>query len=191
MDYSGGQVTDWGGHHIDIAHWGMDCDETGPVKVVGRGIFPEDGLWNTAVDYDFECAYDNGVTLHVGSNNHYPQGVRFIGNKGWVHVTRSGLDANPKRLLKEKIGPEEVHLARPSGDHRQGHRRDFLDCVKTRAQTITPIDVGHRSVTVAHLGNIAMLLGRAIRWDPKREQIINDPTATRMLGRAMRSPWCL
>jgi hypothetical protein len=107
-----------------------------------------------------------------------------------VHVTRSGLDANPKRLLKEKIGPEEVHLARPSGNNRQGHRRDFLDCVKTRAQTITPIDVGHRSVTVAHLGNIAMLLGHAIRWDPKREQIINDPTATRMLGRAMRSPWC-
>jgi len=189
VDYSGGQVTDWGGHHIDIAHWGMGCDETGPVKVVGRGIFPEDGLWNTAVDYNFECTYGNGVTLHVGSNNHYLQGVRFIGDKGWVHVTRSGLDANPKRLLKEKIGPEEVHLARPSGNHRQGHRRDFLDCVKTRAQTMTPIDVGHRSVTVAHLGNIAMLLGRAIRWDPKREQIINDPSATRMLGRPMRSPW--
>ncbi len=189
MDYSGGQVTDWGGHHIDIAHWGMGCDENGPVKVDGRCIFPKDLLLNTAVDYDFECTYDNGVTLHVGSNNHYPQGVRFIGNKGWVHVTRSGLDASPKRLLKEKIGPEEVHLARPSGDHRQGHRRDFLDCVKTRAQTVTPIDVSHRSVTVAHLGNIAMLLGRAIRWDPKQEQIINDPSASRMLGRAMRSPW--
>ncbi len=190
MDYSGGQVTDWGGHHIDIAHWGMGCDETGPVKVVGRGIFPKDGLWNTAVDYNFECTYGNGVTLHVGSNNHYLQGVRFIGDRGWVHVTRSGLDANPKRLLKEKIGPEEVHLARPSGNHRQGHRRDFLDCVKTRAQTISPIDVGHRSATVTHLGNIAMLLGRALRWDPKREQIINDPSASRMLGRAMRSPWC-
>jgi len=70
----------------------------------------------------------------------------------------------------------------------QGHRRDFLDCIKTRAQTITPIDVGDRSATVAHLGNIAMLLGRAIHWDPKREQIINDPMASRMLGRAMRSP---
>ena len=189
LDYSGGQVTDWGGHHIDIAHWGMGCDETGPVEVAGRGIFPEDGLWNAAVDYDFECTYSNGVTMYVGSNNHYLQGVRFIGERGWVHVTRGGLDANPKSLLKEKIGPEEVHLYRPAGNHRQGHRRDFLDCVKTRGQTIAPVEVGHRSATVSHLGNIAMILGRAIRWDPKREQVVNDPTANRMLGRAMRSPW--
>ncbi|MBC8470699.1 MAG: Gfo/Idh/MocA family oxidoreductase [Planctomycetes bacterium] len=189
MDYSGGQVTDWGGHHIDIAHWGMGCDETGPVKVAGRGIFPEDGLWDAAFDYDFECTYKNGVRMRVASNNHCLQGVRFTGDKGWVHITRSGLDANPKRLLKEKIGPEEIHLARPSGDHRQGHRRDFLDCVKTRAQTITPVEVGHRSISVAHLGNIAMIFGREIRWDPKREQIINAPEASRMLGRSMRSPW--
>jgi predicted dehydrogenase len=78
-DYSGGQVTDWGAHHIDIAHWGMDCDDTGPIEVEGKGVFPDDGLWNTAVDYDFRCKYDNGVTMFVGSNNHYPQGVRFIG----------------------------------------------------------------------------------------------------------------
>ncbi len=189
LDYSGGQVTDWGGHHIDIAHWGMGCDETGPVKVAGRGIFPGDGLWNAAVDYNFECTYDNGLMLYVGSNNHYPQGVRFIGDKGWVHVTRGGLDASPKHLLKEKIGPEEIHLARPSGEHRQGHRRDFLDCFKTRAKPITPVDVGHRSITVAHLGNIAMILGREIRWDPKREQVINDTEAGRMLSRSMRCPW--
>ena len=189
MDYSGGQVTDWGGHHIDIAHWGMGCDETGPVKVAGSGIFPKDGLWDAAVDYDFECTYENGVMLRVASNNYCPQGVRFIGDKGWVHITRNKLDANPKRLLKEKIGPEEIHLARPSGDHRQGHRRDFLDCVKSRAKTISPIDVGHRSIIVAHLGNIAMILGREIRWDPKRERIINDPEASRMLSRSMRSPW--
>jgi predicted dehydrogenase len=189
MDYSGGQVTDWGGHHIDIAHWGMGCDEAGPVKVAGKGIFPEDGLWDAAVDYDFECTYENGLRLRVASNNHCRQGVRFIGDKGWVHITRNNLDANPKRLLKGKIGPDEIHLARPSGDHRQGHRRDFLDCVKSRAATISPIDVGHRSVIVAHLGNIAMILGREVRWDPKREQIINDPEASRMLRRSMRSPW--
>lgn len=189
LDYSGGQVTDWGAHHIDIAHWGMDCDETGPAEVVGKGVFPEDGLWDAAADYDFQCEYENGVTLRVGSNNHYPQGVRFIGRTGWVHVRRAGLDAQPKSLLQEKIGPEEVHLARPSGNERQGHRRDFLDCVKTRGRTISPVEVAHRSVTVAHLGNIAMLLGRKIRWDPKAQQIIGDSTASRMLGRAMRSPW--
>jgi predicted dehydrogenase len=191
MDYSGGQVTDWGGHHIDIAHWGMGCDETGPVKVAGRGVFPKDGLWDTAVDYNFECRYDNGLTLYVGSNNHYTQGVRFIGDEGWVHITRNRLDANPKRLLKEKIGPEEIHLARPAGDHRQGHRRDFLDCVKTRSKTIAPVDIGHRSVTVAHLGNIAMILGREIRWDPKHQKIINDSEASRMLSRTMRCPLCV
>jgi len=169
----------------------MGCDQTGPVEVVGSGVFSNDGLWNTAVDYDFRCTYDNGVTMYVASNNHYPQGVRFIGDKGWVHVTRRGLKTNPEDLVKEKIGPEEIHLSRSSGDHRQGHRRDFLDCVKTRAQTIAPIEVGHRSATVAHLGNIAMLLGRKIRWNPKRERIVDDPMAGRMLSRAMRCPWHL
>jgi len=191
LDYSGGQVTDWGTHHIDIAHWGMDCDQTGPLEVAGTGVFTEDGLWNAAVDYDFRCTYSNGVTMHVGSNNHYLQGVRFIGETGWVHVTRAGIEANPKSLLKEKIGPEEIHLYRPAGNHRQGHRRDFLDCVKSRSQTITPIETSHRSATVAHLGNIAMLIGRKIRWDPKNEQIIDDSIAMRMLSRTMRSPWHL
>jgi len=191
LDYSGGQVTDWGAHHIDIAHWGMGCDDTGPIEVVGTGKFPVDGLWNTAVDYDFKCTYENGLELYVGSNNHYAQGVRFIGADGWVHVSRAGLETNPKSLLKEKIGPEEIHLPRPSGNHRQGHRRDFLDCVKTRAQTVSPIEVGHRSAIVAHLGNIAMILDRKIRWDAKLEKILNDETASRMLGRTMRSPWHL
>lgn len=189
LDSSGGQVTDWGAHHIDIAHWGMGCDDTGPEEVAGTGMFPADGLWNAAVDYDFQCRYAGGVTMHVGSNNHYRQGVRFAGDRGWVHITRSGLDASAKSLLTEKIGPEEIHLARPSGDHRQGHRRDFLDCVKSRARTIAPVEVGHRSVIPAHLGNIAMILGRKIRWDAEREVILNDPAASRMLGRTLRSPW--
>jgi len=189
LDTSGGQVTDWGAHHIDIAHWGMGCDDTGPEEVAGAGVFPADGLWNAAVDYDFSCTYADGVTMRVASNNHCRQGVRFAGDRGWVHITRGGLDASPKSLLKEKIGPEEIHLARPAGDHRQGHRRDFLDCVKSRAKTIVPVEVGHRSAIPAHLGNIAMKLGRKIRWDAEREVIVNDPTASRMLGRPMRSPW--
>jgi predicted dehydrogenase len=189
LDYSGGQVTDWGAHHIDIAHWGMGCDGTGPVKVSGSGAFPKEGLWNTAVDYEFKCTYENGLELYVGSNNHYRQGVRFTADDGWVHITRGGLDATPKRLLTEKSGPEEIHLARPAAGHRQGHRRDFLDCVKTRARTIAPAEIGHRSATVAHLGNIAMILGRAIRWDPQREQIVDDRQAGRMLSRTMSSPW--
>lgn len=191
LDYSGGQVTDWGAHHIDIAHWGMACDQTGPVEVSGKGIFPKDGLWDAAVDYDFECKYADGLIMRVASNNHLRQGVRFIGQRGWVHVTRAGLDAGPKSLLREKIGPDEIHLARPAGVHRQGHRRDFLDCVRTRAETITPVEIGHRSAIPCHLGNISMILGRRIRWDAEREVIVDDPTANRMLSRAMRSPWHL
>ncbi|MHC4509673.1 MAG: Gfo/Idh/MocA family protein [Planctomycetota bacterium] len=191
LDYSGGQVTDWGAHHIDIAHWGMNCDGTGPVEVVGKGVFPEDGLWDAAVTYDFECTYGNGLVMRVASNNYCKQGVRFFGESGWVHVTRGGVTTSPADLRKSKIGPNEIHLARPAGDHRQGHRRDFLDCVKTRKTPITPAEIGHRSATVCHLGNIAMILGRKIRWDPKKEQIIDDPSANRMLGYAMRSPWHL
>ncbi len=191
LDYSGGQVTDWGAHHIDIAHWGMGCDHTGPVEVAGKGLFPEAGLWDAAYDYDFNCTYADGVIMRVASNNHLTQGVRFIGDSGWVHITRSTLKANPAGLLKEKIGPEELHLPRPAGDHRRGHRRDFLDCIKTRAETIAPVEVGHRSATPAHLGNIAMILGRKIKWNPQRQQIIDDSTAARMLDRTMRSPWHL
>ena len=113
------------------------------------------------------------------------------GQRADVHITRAGLDANPKSLLKEKIGPNEIHLARPRGDHRQGHRRDFLDCIRTRVKTVTPIEIGHYSAIPAHLGNIAMILGRTIRWDPKGERIVGDAEANCMVGRAMRSPWHL
>jgi hypothetical protein len=152
-------------------------------------VFPEDGLWNTAVDFDFECSYGNGLVMRVASNNHIPQGVKFIGEAGWVHITRAGLKTEPAELRKTIIGPDEIHLPRPAGDHRQGHRRDFLDCVKTRKRTIAPAEVGHRTATVAHLGNIALRLGRKIKWDSKHEQMIDDPSANRMLCRAMRSPW--
>ena len=191
LDYSGGQVTDWGAHHIDIAHWGMGRDGTGPVEVRGRGVFPKDGLWDAAVDYDFECRYADGLTMRVASNNPLTQGVRFVGRKGWVHITRAGLQADPKSLLKEKIGPNEIHLARPRGDHRQGHRRDFLDCIKTRVKTVTPVEIGHYSAIPAHLGNIAMILGRTIKWDPEGERIVGDAEANSMVGRPMRSPWHL
>ena len=191
LDYSGGQVTDWGAHNVDIAHWGMGRDETGPVEVAGRGIFPADGLWDAAADYDFQCKYADGLTMRVASNNHIPQGVRFVGEDGWVHVTREGLKTEPANLVKERIGPDEIRLSKPSGEHRQGHRRDFLDCVKSRSITISPAEVGHRSAIPCHLGNIAMILGRPIRWDPKAEQVLDDATANRMLSRPMRSPWHL
>ena len=191
LDYSGGQLTDMGAHDIDIAHWGMGADRTGPVSVAGAGEFPADGLWNAATHYSFGATYANGLTMHVDSGRRYAMGVRFVGSDGWVFVTRGALRASPASLLRETIGPGEIHLARPRGDHRQGHRRDFLDCVKSRGRTIAPIEVAQRSITVAHLGNIAMLLGREVRWDPAAERIIGDKAASRMLSRSYREPWTL
>jgi predicted dehydrogenase len=186
-DYSGGQLTDNGAHDIDIAHWGMNCDYTGPVSVEGTGEFPADGLWNTAAKHHLVCRYANGVELFIGDRSRYPGGVRWIGERGWVHATRSGIQTEPKGLLREHFSSGS---ARNLSD-RQDHRRNFLDCIKTRAGTVAPIEVAHRSITVAHLGNIAMLLGRKIRWNPDAEQILDDPTATRMLSRAYREPWTL
>ena len=191
LDYSGGQLTDMGAHEIDIAHWGMGVDGTGPVRVTGTGEFPSDGLWDAAVHYDFRAEYANGLTMHVDSGHKYRGGVRFVGSDGWVFVSRSSLKAPPASLLRETIGPNEIHLARPRGDNRQGHRRDFLDCVKSRAETITPIEIGQRSITVAHLANIAIMLGREIRWDPATERIIGDETAARMCSRSRREPWTI
>ena len=168
----------------------MNCDNTGPIEVEGKGIFPEDGLWNTAIEYKLKCTYKNGVIMHIGGENYYKEGIRFIGDQGWIHVNRGGhLETYPKYLYKEKFGPNEIHLSSPAGNNRQGHRRDFLDSVKYRQKPIATAEIGHRSITVAHLANIALLHGKKIRWDPKSEQIIGDKSANRMLSRSMRAPW--
>jgi len=186
-DYSGGQITDNGAHDIDIAHWGMGCDDTGPVEVEGSGEFPTDGLWDVAIQHHVIARYANGVEMHIGDRSRYPAGVRWIGDRGWVYVNRSGIQTEPKSLLRE---PFSGGMARNLMD-RQEHRRNFLDAIKTRAECIAPIEIAHRSITVAHLGNIAMRLGRKIRWNPDTEEIMNDPAATRMLSVAYREPWKL
>jgi predicted dehydrogenase len=187
LDYSDGQVTDWGAHHIDIAQWGLGTEDTGPVEVEGKGVFPTEGLWDTAVTYRFECRFANGLTMVVASEDVFKNGIRFVGDKGWVHVDRNTVDAEPKSLLKERFSGA---MARNLQD-RQNHRRNFLDCVKSRATPISNIGVAHRSIAVAHLGNIAMLVGRKIRWDPQAERILDDPAAERMLSRPVRGEWAL
>jgi predicted dehydrogenase len=184
LDYSGGKLCDWGAHHIDVAQWGLDRLESGPVRIEGVGEYPEDGLWDAAVHFDFTATYDDGVELRVWDR--FPQGVKFIGSDGWVFVRRGFIDAQPKNLLTTQIGPNEVHLY-PSGDHRQ----NFLDCVRTRGVPAAPIEHAHRTITIAHLANIAMQSGRVVRWDPQTERIVGDDAANRLLGRASRSPWRL
>jgi len=187
MDYSGGQLTDWCGHHVDIAHWGLGLDRTGPVSIEPiKAVYPTEGLYDVPIVYHFLCKYANGVEISVASNRIQPQGVKWIGDKGWVYVRRGFIDAEPKSLLREKIGAGEIHLYNSGG-----HKRNFVDCILSRKETICPAEIGHRSISVGLLGEIAMLSGRTIRWNPAKEEILNDPGASALLGRAYREPWQL
>ena len=192
LDYSGGQLTDWAAHHCDIANWGMGTEYTGPVEVEGKGEYPRDGLWNAATSYSFSCRYaagaspvaPDGFTMQV--SNSLAGGAKFIGTEGWISVDRGHLTTSPESLKDSVIGPNEIHLYESAN-----HARNFLDCIRTRAQTITPVEVAQRAISIAHLGNIAMQLDRKITWDPATESISGDPDATRLLDRAMRGPWRL
>jgi len=179
LDYSGGQITDWGAHMIDMAHWGMGTEYTGPVEVEGTGVFPNDWLNNTAVEFEFRCTYAEGYTMFVSSK--LPLGVQFEGSDGFV-VLEGG--TNPASLRKETIGPNEIHLYKSSD-----HYANFVECIKSRRTTAAPVEVAHRSISVAHLGNIAIRVGRRLRWDPKNERFLDDTRADGILTRAMRSPW--
>jgi predicted dehydrogenase len=185
-DYSGGQVTDWGGHHPDCAQWGMGTEHTGPIEIRNaRAAFPPDVLWDTATEFYFEAIYQSGVKLIV--SNKEKRGVKWEGSDGWVWVNRGGRDANPKSLLEEKIGEKEIHLYKSDN-----HYRNFIDCVISRKETIAPVEVAHRSITICHLGNIAMRLGRkSLKWDPVKEEIQDDNDAAKMLSRPYRAPWKL
>ncbi len=193
LEYGGGQLMDWVGHHVDIAHWGAGLEYTGPVEVEGVGEYPQTGLWNSASKYRINTKYANGIQMTIaGGHDDIRGGTKWIGKDGWVWVNRGSIDTHPKSLLREKISPDEIHLLRAENplDH-EGHTRNFLDCVRSRATTLAPSEVAHRSATPGHLGQIAMLLGRKIRFNPETEEIIGDATASRMLGNAMRSPWHL
>ena len=186
LDYSGGMLTDWGAHLLDGAQWGNDSEHTGPVEVEGKGEFWPDGLYNTAKEYRIEYKYADGVRLIVTSGT---PSLRFEGSEGWIgnRGWRAPLQAEPKSILDSVIGPNEIHLYTcPAGE-----QRNFLDCVKSRKDCYFPPEVGQRCFTIAHIGNISMLLGRKLRWDPQKEQFTGDEQANRMLSRSMRSPWHL
>ena len=186
LEYGGGEMTDRGAHIIDLAQMGMNTDDTGPVEISATGQSPRNGLFNTFDKYEYECVYANGVRMIGQSGGR--RGLKFEGTEGsiFIHVHGGRLETEPASLVEEFIGPDEIHLGR-SPDH----KRNFLDMVKTRGQTVAPAEVGHRTATICHLLNIAMLTGKKLKWDPVKEQIIGDFEANRMLKRPMRSPWHL
>jgi hypothetical protein len=184
LDYSGGEMTDRGAHIIDLAQLGSGTDRMGPLSAEGQGWFPEDGLFNTAMSYKFQFELQNGVKL-IGESSGV-RGVKFEGTDGWIfiHVHGGDLEAEPASLLKEVIGPNELHLGRS-----RGHHLDFVENVRSRGECKAPAEVGHSTATLCHMANIAMRLGRKLRWDAEKEQFINDEEANRMMVPSMRGPW--
>jgi len=178
FDYAGGKITDWGAHHIDIAQWALGTTGTGPVRVAGDGTFPEDGLFDTALRYRVTATYADGTELIVRSlDEAHPNGVRFEGDDGWLFVSRGAIESGPADLLRTELGSARVRLPRS-----RDHHGDFLEAVRTRRAPIAPAEHAHRSITIAHLGNVAMKLGRPIRWDPERELVPGDPGANTLLA---------
>ncbi|MEM1096356.1 MAG: Gfo/Idh/MocA family oxidoreductase [Bacteroidota bacterium] len=185
LDYSGGQITDWGGHHPDIAQWAMGMDESGPVRIKNaRGTWSDHPLYDTANTYHFEAEYANGTTMVISTDNRH--GVRFEGMDGWVFVTRRNQEWSSDELWNAELGSDAIRL--PVSDN---HFRNFIDHVLAGTQPVAPIEAAHRSITIAHLGNIALKTGRDLQWDPETEQIIGDASASGMLSRPARAPWSL
>jgi predicted dehydrogenase len=188
LAYSGGQITDWGAHHIDIAQWAMDKTKTGPVKFTNlKGLYPpRKELYNTAGDYNWECNYDCGLKLQIGTAQR--GGVTFYGEDGkWVHTNRGRLEANPKELLREKITDGMVRVFESNN-----HVQNFVDCVFSGEEPIAPIEDAHRTISIAHVANIGMMLEReTLDWDPAKEDFVDDRAASKHLSRPYRDPWKL
>jgi len=189
LDYSGGQLTDWAGHHIDIANWGAGLEHTGPVEISGAGVYPVEGIFNVPVEYDFLCKYANGIEMRVANASRLPlgMGITWHGDLGWVHVNRGNItSASDPKILDEVIGENEIQLYKS-----ENHWQNFIDCVHSGKPAIAPVEVAYRAVSVALLGEIAMTTGQTIKWDPDKEEIIGNQKASRLLSRPYRQPWTL
>ncbi|MHB8972144.1 MAG: Gfo/Idh/MocA family protein [Pirellulaceae bacterium] len=186
-DYCDGMILNWTTHLNDIAQWGNNTDRTGPVEVVGQGKFPPAGsLWDVCYEFEFTCTYAHGVKLICKTDAPY---TRFEGDAGWIQANFSSADqlqAEPLALLDSKIGPDELHFPLLH------EKRDFLDAVKTRGQTLADAEVGHRTASLGHLGLIAIQLGRTLKFDPDKERFVGDDDANQLLALPPgRSPWAL
>jgi myo-inositol 2-dehydrogenase/D-chiro-inositol 1-dehydrogenase len=185
-DFCCGMITGWGSHHMDSAHWGMGTEYTGPVAIDGKAEFSKAGVWDVHGGFRIEYTYDDDVMLICADNSINKQGVVFKGTEGWVYVRRGFIDAEPKSLLKETMGYNEIHLYKSTN-----HKRNFFDCIRTRREPVAPVEIGHRSNTACILGYISMRRNRKIKWDYTREMIPGDEGAARLLSRPYRSPWYL
>jgi predicted dehydrogenase len=194
--FGAGMITGWGAHHLDIAHWGMGTELTGPVEIEATAQFPRKGLWNVHGDFSVTAKYANGATMLVRSD--LPNGIRFEGSEGWIFVTRGGysitasdpvtlarnakaLSASDPKILASRIGPNEIHLYKSAN-----HHGNWLDSIRSRQQPACPVEVGHRSTSACLLAHIAMKLRRKLYWDPAKERFNDDDEANGLLSRPQR-----
>lgn len=196
-EYSGGTMTDWGAHHLDIAQWGAGFDRSGPVSIEAKPAVPMiPGGFTAYSEYEVNYAYENGVKLTCQSTpanawngavvdpKGQQHGIKFTGSDGWIFVTRGKIEASDPELLQTPLPAGATRLY--ASDN---HMRNFFDCVRSREAPICDAEIGHRSVSVCHLGVIALRLGRKLNWDPAREHFVGDQQADQWLAREMRKPW--
>lgn len=196
-DYSGGTMTDWGAHHHDIALWGAGFERSGPVRIEAQSLVPMiAGGFTAASEYAVAYTFANGVTQltrsthgngwngSVTDKTAQQHGVRFEGSDGWIFVTRGKIEASHGDLLTTPL-PSRAKRLYASDNHMQ----NFFDCVRSRKQPICDVEIGHRSVSVCHLGVIAMRMGRTLNWNPAMEEFVGDAAANQWLAREQRKPW--
>jgi predicted dehydrogenase len=197
-NYGAGMITGWGQHHYDSAAWGMDTEYTGPVTVQAVAEFPKSGSWNVHGDFMVKHEYENGITVYTSGG--YPNGIRYEGEEGWIFVTRGAyratasdpipegstkaLDASSEDILKSKIGENEIHLYVSEDQH-----GNWLDCIQSRKQPISPVEIGHRACTICLISHIAMKIPGILKWDTKAEKFADNDLANSMLGRPQRYPY--
>jgi predicted dehydrogenase len=190
--YSGGEMTGWGAHGLDQIQWALGMDESGPVEVWTEGEKFAPPTYTAPESRDRGekmCSqpmifyrYANGITVKLDNGN--PGGAIFVGEKGKIEIFRGRVTSNPKELAEEPIKDDEIHLYKSDN-----HMQNWLDCIKSREKPVADVEIGHRSATVCHLGNIARWLGRRLQWDPVKEQFIGDEEANRLLDRPRRKPF--
>jgi predicted dehydrogenase len=196
--FGAGMITGWGQHHFDSAAWGMDTEYTGPISVEAVAQFPKSGLWDVHGDFMVKAEYENGITMFTSGG--FPNGIRYEGTEGWIFVSRGdyqasasdptsggrakALDASDPKILSSEIGPNEIHLYEINNQH-----GNWLDCIKSRKEPISPVEIGHRACTVCLISHIAMKIPGKLEWDPKTEKFKNNKEANAMLSRPQRKPY--
>lgn len=197
--FGAGMITGWGVHHIDIAHWGMNTELTGPLEIEATGVFPKSGLWNVHGDFEVKMKYANGVEMYISGKN--PNGIRFEGSDGWLFVSRGNVgvtasdpgrdgaqnkafNASDPKILSSVIGANEIHLYESREQH-----GNWLDCIQSKKPTISTAEIAHRSCSACLVAHAAMKTQKKLYWDPKKEIFKDNAEANKWLSRPQRFPY--